>query len=169
MLVLSDRTARQPTDPGYQAVDGFDKGYTSGSPAGFPMESPACPGVTTGQPHDGIALELTLTVPPFAVGYSFVSNFYTFEWPAYVCSQFNDFFLALQSPAPVGSVSGNVVFDPQGNPVSVNNAFLSVCGCESPPCQAGGKVYPCELGPSMLQGTGLGATPRGRNMVRRDG
>src|SRR5262249_33082844 len=32
MLALSSGTARRPTDPGYQDVSGFDKGYTSGSP-----------------------------------------------------------------------------------------------------------------------------------------
>ena len=40
MLALSSGTARQPTDPGYQDVSGFDKGYTSASPQGFPKESP---------------------------------------------------------------------------------------------------------------------------------
>ncbi len=157
LLSLSSGTARTPTDPGYSTPGGFNKQYASGAPAGFPMESPACPGVVTGQPYDGIALEVTLQVPDFVVGYSFASNFYTYEWPAYICSSYNDFFVVLQSPMPAGMNNGNVVFDAMGNPISVNSAFMQVCGCEGgPPCVAGGVNFECNLGTSMLVGTGFG-------------
>jgi hypothetical protein len=46
-----------------------------------------------------------------------------------------------------------------GNPVSVNNAFLQVCGCMGnppSPCTAGGKTFPCALGDLDLIGTGFG-------------
>ena len=157
MLGLSSGTARQPTDPGYQAPSGFDKQITSGSPTGFPKESPACPNVTTGAPHDGAAIELTLRAPTNAVAFSFDSNFYTFEWPSYVCSQYNDFFLALLTPMPAGQTDANVVFDAQGNLISVNSALLDVCDCASgPPCTAGSKSYSCAQGATLLAGTGFG-------------
>ena len=63
MLGLSSGAARQPSDPGYQSPGGFNKGYTSAHPQGFPKESPACPGPITGQPHDSAALELQIRVP----------------------------------------------------------------------------------------------------------
>jgi len=158
MLALSSGTARQPTDTGYSDVGGYDKGYTCGSPQGFPKESPACPGVTTGQPHDGIALEVTIRPPSNAKGFSFDFDFYTYEWPGYICSKYNDIFVALLSPIPQGQTDGNISFDSQGNPVTVNNAFLDVCGCAGsggPPCSAGGKSFPCSLGDSQLTGTGF--------------
>jgi hypothetical protein len=158
MLALSSGTARQPTDPGYLSVGGFDKGYTGKQPQGFPKESPACPGVTTGTPHDASGVEIVVRAPSNARGFSFNFNFFTYEWPDYICSPFNDFFVALLSPIPTGQSDGNISFDSQGNPVSVNNAFLEVCGCAGsggPPCSAGGKQFPCALGNSGLAGTGF--------------
>ncbi|MFO0754869.1 MAG: choice-of-anchor L domain-containing protein [Byssovorax sp.] len=156
LLALSSGTARQPTDAGYQSVGGFDKGFTGNSPQGFPKESPACPGTITGQPHDPAALEVTVKVPTNAHGFSFDFNFFTYEWPNWICSQYNDFFVAILSPVPMGQQDGNISFDSQGNPVSVNNAFLDVCGCAGgPPCFAGGKNFPCSLGDAGLLGTGF--------------
>lgn len=158
MLGLSSGTARQPTDPGYLSVGGFDKQYTGSQPTGFPKESPACPGVTTGTPHDPTGVEIVVRAPTNAHGFSFNFNFFTYEWPGFICSQYNDFFVALLSPVPMGQQDGNISFDSQGNPVSVNNAFLEVCGCAGsggPPCNAGGKQFPCALGNSGLAGTGF--------------
>jgi hypothetical protein len=156
MLGLSSGTARNPTDAGYLSVNGYDKGYTMNHPQGFPKESPSCPFVTTGIPHDGAAVQLTIKVPSNALGFSFDFNFYTFEWPGFVCSQYNDFFVAILDPIPMGQMDGNISFDQLGNPVSVNNAFLEVCGCSGgPPCIAGGKTFNCALGNGELQGTGF--------------
>lgn len=157
LLALSSGTARQPTDPGYQSPGGFDKGITMSHPQGFPKESPSCPGTVTGTPRDGAAVELTIRTPSNAQGFSFDFNFYTYEWPGYVCSTYNDFFIAILDPIPMGQTDGNISFDQLGNPVSVNNAFLEVCGCSSgPPCYAGGKTFSCALGNQELTGTGFG-------------
>jgi len=62
-------------------------------------------------------------------------------------------------PFPMGQMDGNISFDTMGNPVSVNNAFLQVCGCQGNPpaaCVAGGKSFPCALGDLQLIGTGFG-------------
>jgi hypothetical protein len=112
----------------------------------------------TGEPHDAAGVELVVRAPSNAHGFSFNFNFYTYEWPSYICSQFNDFFVALLSPIPAGQTDGNISFDSQGNPVSVNNAFVEVCGCASkggPPCVAGGKTFSCSLGNMGLVGTGF--------------
>jgi hypothetical protein len=156
MLGLSSGTARQPTDSDYKDVGGYIKGYECGSPEGFPKESPACPGVTTGACMDAAALEVVIHTPSNALGFKFDFDFLTFEWPNYICSTFNDFFVANLSPIPKGQTDGNISFDSVGNPVSVNNAFLSVCGCDKgPPCTAGGKNFSCALGTAGLQGTGF--------------
>ena len=153
MLALSSGTARQPSDPGYQNVGGFDKGFTCGDTPGFPIESPACPGVTTGQPHDSVALKVQIKVPTNAKSFTFNFKFYTYEFPNYICSMFNDFFTVLMDPAPmdVNQTNKNITFDSMKNAVSVNNAFLDVCT----PQTAGGKQFTCAAGPSQLQGTGF--------------
>jgi hypothetical protein len=63
-------------------------------------------------------------------------------------------------------MDGNISFDSLGNPVSVNNAFLSVCGCAGNPpnpCTAGGKTFTCPLGTAELMGTGFEDTFGGSN------
>lgn len=153
MHSMSSGTARDPSDPGYQPVSGFDKGFTVGAAPGFPAPAPACPGVITGQPHDGMALRLTIRVPTNAQSFSFDSNFFTYEFPVYICSPYNDAFVVEMAPAPKGaSTGGNVVFDQSGNPISVNNALLQACD----PQTAGGKMFTCPLGSASLQGTGFG-------------
>jgi hypothetical protein len=153
LLALSSGTARQPSDPGYKAVSGFSKGFTCASPPGFPIESPACPGTMTGEPHDSAALRMDLKVPTNAKSFSFFFKFYTYEFPVFICSTFNDFFTVIMNPPPadVNQTNKNITFDAMKNPVSVNNAFLDVCS----PQTAGGKTFTCVGGTSELQGTGF--------------
>lgn len=153
MLALSSGTGRDPTDTGYQDVSGFDKGYTTGAAPGYPAAAPACPGVITGQPHDGAALRLVIRVPTNAQSFTFNENFFSYEFPDYICSEYNDTFVVEMAPAPKGaSNGGNIAFDTAGNPISVNNALLQVCD----PQTAGGKQFTCPLGSSTLSGTGFG-------------
>lgn len=162
LFAISSGTARDPMDPGYMSVNGFDKGYTSGSPPPYPKDTPACPNVVTGTPHDGVALELKIRVPTNANSFSFQSAFYTFEWPGFICSQYNDSFVVMMTPQPAMLKDKNIVFDQDGNPVSVNNSFLQVCGCSNgPPCMAGGKTFKCQQGDSMLTATGFGKDSAG--------
>lgn len=156
MLAISSGTARAPTDPGYSSVTGFEKGYVSAHPPGFPKESSLCPGVITGGPRDGIGLEVTLRVPNNAYGFTFDYKFYTYEWPEFICSQYNDLFITLVSPTPEGLPDGNVAYDDTGSPMSVNNANLDLCTCNGgPPCSAGGKAYSCTGDPAEFLMTGF--------------
>ena len=157
LLALSTGTARRPGDPGYQAPDqGFNKGYASGAPAGFPKASPACPGITPGSAFDATGIELTLTVPPLAHGFEFDFKYYSSEWPAWVCSQFSDQFLVMLAPPPPSAADGNVVFDPGANVIGAHSSFVAVCGCApNPPCAVGGLSFPCSLGVGELAGTGF--------------
>lgn len=152
MLVLSSGTARQPGDPGYDGPSGYDKLYTTGSPQGYPKESPSCVGVTTGQPHDSAGLRLVIRTPTNAKSLSFNLNFYTYEFPNYICSQFNDFFVAMLSPIPVGQPDGNISYDSLGNTISVNAGFLQVCNAQT---ASNGAFFDCPLGPAQLTGTGF--------------
>ncbi|NUQ79257.1 MAG: hypothetical protein HUU21_37585 [Polyangiaceae bacterium] len=140
MLGLSSGRARAASDAG--ACGSYScPGYGSGvAPLGFPQDSPQCLGGDN--INDDVALELTLRAPTNAIGYSFNFNFYSFEYPEWVCTTFNDQFIALVDPAPVGSINGNISFDSNSNPVSVNIAFFQVCSG-------------CPLGTQELVGTGF--------------
>ncbi len=153
MLGLSSGTARRPGDALYQSPGGADMGTTGTTPPGFPIDSPACTVQTASDTttNDPAAFEIVVRTPTNANQMAFDFNFYTFEFPVYVCSIYNDFFVALVDPAPQNAQSGNVSFDSQGNPVSVNNGFLEVCAPQS----AGGKNFPCQLGTAGLDGTGF--------------
>jgi hypothetical protein len=152
MAAISSGTARDPKDPGYQDVAGFDKSYTTGSPAPYPKDTPACPGVITGQPHDGIALTFTIRVPTNATAFQFETNFLTYEFPEFICSKYNDSFVVMMTPKIASLPDGNIAFDSAGNPISVNNSLLQVCD----PQKAGKKNFACPLGSSSLKGTGFG-------------
>lgn len=150
-LALSSGTARAPEMPGYKDILGFRKGYTSGVPAGYPKESPACPGTVSGMAHDGAALELEIRVPTNVKSFRVDQNFFTVEFPGYVCSKYNDFYVLDMEPKVADYPDGNVAFDSAGNPISVNNALLQVCERRT----IDGREYTCPLGPSSLQGTGF--------------
>jgi hypothetical protein len=126
---------------------------TSGAPPGFPKGSSYCPGITPGQVHDPAALQLTLRVPTNAQSLQWVADFYSSEFPGWVCSQFNDVFVAILEPKPASLPDGNVAFDELKNPISVNTQFLRVCNPQTP--DGGTVYYACPLGPSMLTGTGF--------------
>jgi len=151
MLILSSGAARNPNDPGYGSPSGYSKGYTSEAPAGYPKESPACPGVVTGTPYDSVGLRIKVKTPTNAKSLRFNLNFYTYEFPNYICSQFNDFMVSMLSPIPPGQPDGNISYDTKGNTISVNAGFLRVCH----PQVAKGIDFPCDLGPGDLAGTGF--------------
>jgi hypothetical protein len=118
------------------------------APSGFPQGVPNCPG--SQNINDDIGLELTLRAPKNAKGYQFDFDFYSFEFPEWVCTSYNDQFIALVTPPPMGSINGNITFDSMNNPVSVNIAFFDVCTYNGAYPQ-----FPCSLGPGELSGTGF--------------
>ena len=138
LLALSSGTARRPVDPAFQAS--FDKGYTSGFPAGFPQENPACPGVVTGSPHDGIGLRVVLDVPQGVVGFAFDYFYLSHDHPSFECSTFSDVAAAIVL-RPASSPT-NVLLDPAGN--SMTASPVSMRSCTS-----------CAFGTAALTGTGF--------------
>jgi hypothetical protein len=141
MLVLSSGTARTPGQPGACGTQSCYGAGAGQAPSGFPQDVPGCGGDS--EINDDVGLELKLRAPKNANGYVFNFRFYSFEYPEYVCSLFNDQYISLVSPAPMGSINGNISFDAQKNPVSVNIAFFETC-------------TGCPLGTADLDGTGFG-------------
>lgn len=150
MLAISSGAARAPGQPGYtDDCDEYTVSPAGGTPAGLDPDTPACPGVRSGAVYDPVALEVRIRVPSNAQGFRFESSFFTTEYPNYICSEYNDFFVAVMEPRPAGSSDGNLVFDVDGNKVSVNNSLLRACA----PGTHGGRSFACPLGTAPLAGT----------------
>lgn len=145
MLSISSGYGRAPSGAGVAECRNY--GGAGGFPPGFPVDAPACPSVPMGSVFDPVALEVRLRVPTNVQAFQFASSFYTHEYPDFICSPFNDVFAVLQERD--GQLE-NVVFDRDGNPVTVNNALLQAClrGTH------GGREFTCDLGYAPLIGTG---------------
>jgi hypothetical protein len=165
--VLSTGWARpydNAIDPANPQQRAFKGGYAAqpgdphdDAPPGFPQAAAGCPIDST--VHDFIDVKLVLKVPANAQGFSFDFDFWSSEWPEYVCSAYNDSFIAYLTAS--GAAPANISFDAIHNPVSVNNGFLDRCtpntptGCMVP---AGPHALAaCASGEAELGGTGFGA------------
>jgi hypothetical protein len=142
LAVLSTGHAADSSDtsPNYAAFQGGqDLGSSSAVPSdwlaangGDLPNAPGCPepqGGTTA--YDPIMLELRIRVPTNARSFSFNSNFFSSEYPEWVCSPYNDFFVVLLDSAwdgqPANPADKNLATytSPQSvqYPVGVNLAF----------------------------------------------
>jgi hypothetical protein len=118
------------------------------APPGYPKATGSCAVANT--EYDAVDLMLQIKVPANAQGFSFDFDFWSGEWPDYVCTEYNDSFIAyLQSQAFNGGAADNVAFDSAGNPVSVNNAFFDRCTAST---QTGCKGQPPLFGTSTCGG-----------------
>lgn len=158
LLALSSGAARTPSDPDYFPPLGFAKGYYVNPPQGFPKDSPECPGVTvpSAPVFDSIGLEVKLKTPSSAKAIRFNLNFYTYEFPEYYCTLYNDFFVSLLSPKPAAQADSNISFDAKGNLISVNSGFVDICTPQvAGSAGATTKYFACSKGPANLLGTGF--------------
>jgi hypothetical protein len=160
-VVLSTGVARDPSVGSYtEGCDTFDSqrtgaGWTGAHapPTGYPQDSSECRGMapsTDAAAFNSVSLTLGIRAPSNARAFTFDSIFFTYEYPYFVCGQFNDFFAVFADPAPHGSDDGNVLFDENGDPVGVNSGLLQVCRKET----GVARDIDCALGPDLLMGTG---------------
>jgi hypothetical protein len=141
----------------------------SNVPDGFPVSSystcgdlvvPPGPGPNPKDAFDSIALELVIRAPTNARAFAVDFDFYTFEYYRYVCSNFNDTFVALLfSASPDVPANHNIAFDAQNNPICVNNAFVEYCEPFVYQGMRGGapfsRPFTCRGGTGELDGTGF--------------
>ncbi len=105
---------------------GLDPGTTFPGSVNHPdPQGPAgCSDADPARVNDYTELQLVLDVPANANSFSFDFNFMSVEFPEFVCTSFDDTFLAmLESQA----YTGNVSFDAQGNRMSINVGFFDKC------------------------------------------
>jgi hypothetical protein len=127
------------------------------APPGFPKAATGCAEAT--DVNDLVDLHLEIKAPPNATGFKFDFNFHSGEWPAYICSRFNDSFIAyLNAKGFNGGVADNMSFDSKKNPVSVNNGFFDRCTAGAQiGCRGGSPgTSVCPGGADELAGTGFG-------------
>jgi hypothetical protein len=74
--------------------------------------------------QDYVGLTLQIQVPTNAQAMMFDFSFMSAEFPSFVCSDYDDTFLAMLDSS---TFHGNVSFDDQGRPVTINSGFFDVC------------------------------------------
>ena len=153
---------------GNNKMDALQQNVTSNPPADWYQangnkypSSPSCSGSTgtTGVTRDPVMFQLKIRTPKAAKSFSFNLYFLTVEYPTYICSQYNDFFIALldsthtsadleyQNPA-----DKNLGRDEAGNPVGINLAPAGLFKqCTNVPSKG---VTSC-VGTEELVGTGF--------------
>lgn len=158
MAGMSSGWMRDANDPGYvQPNAGAAFGWADTPPAGYLAAnggnlpaSAGCSGdcLSGSGANDSVRLRLTIRVPTNALSFSYDFRFFSSEYWTYSCTAFNDFYLALLDSNAGGiPADGNISFDSNNNPVSVNNGFFENCvanGC-----------YTCPGGAGALAGTGM--------------
>jgi hypothetical protein len=174
------------TNPSYTP---FQTGEDLGKQSPFPQDwyaannfklpnATGCPEPSGGNANDPIMLTYRIRVPTNAKSFSFASWFFSAEFPEYVCTAFNDFFVVLidspppqwPNPADKNLAVYRVTNPPKIFPIGVNLAsdpdaanLFSVCksgptGCSGSPTPG---FAPCLSGPTYLQATGFDDTSQG--------
>jgi hypothetical protein len=133
--------------------------------------SPGCTTAPTPTANDSVALYLRLRAPTNAKAFSFNSYFFSAEYPEFVCTTFNDQFIALVdtpngTPKPIANpIDKNLMTYTQGGqqwPIGINIAkgtsLFAVCDSQTsnPLCwDTDVSASSCSLGSSQLTGTGF--------------
>ncbi len=158
----------------YSVKDWFATPNLPLKPANGLPDSPGCNSSNTATAQDSVMLVLRLRAPTNARAFSFNSYFMSAEYPEFVCTSFNDQFIALvdtpsgvPSPTP-NPVDKNLMTFTSGNqkwPIGINIAkgtdLFAVCetqamnaGCWDTDVSA----TSCTLGADQLTGTGFEKT-----------
>ncbi len=131
MAFLSSGTADDDIDTsGYTPGDGTDllNTFTHPDPLKKLQNVNPC-GTGQDEPltvHDYSELRLTLTAPVNAGSFTFDFNFFSEEYPEYVCHGFNDTFLA-ELTSKEYTTPFQIAFDGGGHRINVNNSYFQDC------------------------------------------
>jgi hypothetical protein len=99
-------------------------GYANHTDHPEPLGATGCSEADPSEVNDYSEVQLVLDVPANANSFSFDFNFMSKEFPEFVCSDYDDTFLAMLDSQ---EFTGNVSFDAQGNRVSINVGFFDKC------------------------------------------
>ena len=178
-VVLSTGHAAAPsqTSPSFVA---FDPGANNATTSAFPSDwyvangnkvpnSPGCPAPSGTQAYDPVALKLRIRVPSNAHSFTVRARLLSAEFPEYVCSPYNDFFVALLDSSYAGTHANpadkNLAVYTSGAfsyPLGVNMAYagtglFTACVNGKTGCASGatvGAIATCSAAADLV-GTGL--------------
>lgn len=179
LVVLStgEAAANGDTNPLFTGTNSSEHGQSSLLPAdylaahaGLLPNAPGCPTPESEFAYDPEMLTLSIRTPVNARSFSLSASFYSYEFPEFVCSTYNDFFVALLDSnwdgTPANPVDRNLAMytspTDEHYPIGVNLAFgdtglfqqcvngLTGCRQEWTP----GVITTCD-GTSELAGTGF--------------
>jgi hypothetical protein len=131
MTFLSNGTADDDKDtPSYTPGDGTDllNTFTNPDPLKKLQNINPC-GTGQDEPltvHDYTELRLTLFAPINAGSFTFDFNFFSEEYPEYVCHGYNDTFLA-ELTSKTYTTPFQIAFDGGGHRINVNNSYFTDC------------------------------------------
>ncbi|MBI3185057.1 MAG: putative metal-binding motif-containing protein [Myxococcales bacterium] len=146
----------------YSPQDGHDFSQSTAHPLYAPPKC-ATPS-STPTANDMSEVRFTLKVPQNAKSFSYQFNFFSAEYPEFVCTAFNDRFIAIlesdgldktklppgQCVATAQRPTCNISYDANGQVMSINNGFFDVCISASGP----GWSNTCTKPVSLLDKTG---------------
>jgi hypothetical protein len=134
-------------------------------------DSPGCNAANSATANDSVMLYLRMRAPTNAKAFSFNSYFFSAEYPEFVCTSFNDQFIALVDtpngvPSPIANpIDKNLMTYTQGGqqwPIGINIAkgtpLFAVCDSQAakPFCwDSDVSATSCSLGSGQLTGTGF--------------
>lgn len=149
--------------------ESYEGSFTTAAPAdwvelnngSFPAAESCSSSGTSGSVNDAVMLTLKIRTPQTAKSFSFNIYFLTYEYPTYICTQYNDFFIALLDSKFESNDENlknpydkNLAMDSLGNPVGVNLApagLFTQCQNKSTSTY---EVTSC-IGTDELEGTGF--------------
>jgi hypothetical protein len=167
LLVMSTGVARDVNDDAYtEDCDTFDSARPNNlsdwsasaePPKNIPRDS-ECPKSVNSEAvpaYNDVIFDLTLRAPTNAKSLAFDSMFFTYEYPDFLCSAFNDFFVVLMDPPPpnLKEKNKNILFDSEDNTVGVNSGLLAACRDAERGRTA--REVACAQGASLLLDTGF--------------
>jgi hypothetical protein len=167
MVVLSTGAAagKGHTNPGFQAFqDGANTNTSSAAPADWLIANgnrfpnpPGCPEPASLMANNPVMLTLRIRTPAFANSFRVSAKYFTSEYPEWVCSPYNDLFVALLDSAYAG---------PNPNPTDKNIATYSASRIPLSAHLTGvGLFTQCLSGPTgCAQGAIAGTNPFGTGL-----
>ncbi len=156
MALLSNGIAADKSDADFDANVEEDPGTELSVSNSYANPLPAlvgAAGCSQSQPatvNDYTELVVKLKAPSNANSFSFDFQFFSAEYPVWVCTEFNDEFLVeMESPGEFTTAT-NITFDSKMNPITINNGLFTVCtnsttqytmNCKSPVTDIAGTGY----------------------------
>ncbi|MDP3716355.1 MAG: choice-of-anchor L domain-containing protein [Acidobacteriota bacterium] len=120
IAILSTGRAAAPGDNGYNKT--VNHNVAGVVPPGFPVQSSKCPSTVAGAPRDQTHVAVTLTAPGNVNGLAIDFNYYSADYPKYVCTSFGDAMAIILERAGTFTT---ISVDDTGSPVTSNTAMFA--------------------------------------------